>query len=379
MAGGKRDYYEVLGLQKGVSDDDIKRAYRKLAMKYHPDRAGDGEKHTADLKFKEAAEAYEVLGDADKRRQYDQFGFDGVRSGHDFQTMNVEDIFSMFNMEDLFGSMFSGGRGRSRGGPARGFDLEAQVELTLQEVAAGVEKTIEYEKQDYCPKCDGSGAKAGTKPVQCVQCGGVGQVAQVGFGGMFRMVAACPNCQGRGTVVKDHCPNCGGTGKMMVKKVVKVKVPPGVHDGQAVRIANEGEAGDLGGPSGDLHCYLRVKQHAVFQRQNNDLICQMPISFTQAALGAKLDVPTLNGQETMELPAGSQHGEVFKIKSKGLPDLRSGRKGDQLVQVLIEIPKRLNEKQKELLRQFAATEDESIMPQRKGFMDKLKTILKGDE
>jgi molecular chaperone DnaJ len=377
-AGGKREYYEVLGVERNASDEDIKRAYRKLAMKYHPDRADEKDKHHAEVKFKEAAEAYEVLSDPHKRQRYDQYGVEGVGSAHDFQTMNVEDIFSMFNLDEVLGGMF-GGRGRQRGGATRGYDLETHVQLTLDEVATGTEKTIEFERQDHCPKCGGTGAKPGSKPTPCVQCGGAGQVAQVGFGGMFRMVTACPNCRGRGTVIKEHCPSCGGTGKQMVKKAVTLKVPAGVHDGQAMRVAGEGEAGDMGGPPGDLHCYLQIKAHPVFLRQNNDLICQVPISFTHAALGTKLDVPTLKGNQALEVPAGSQHGEVFKLKGQGLPDLRSGRKGDQLVQVLIEVPKRLTDKQKEILRQFAATEDESAMPQRTGFMDKLKSMLKGDQ
>jgi molecular chaperone DnaJ len=261
----------------------------------------------------------------------------------------------------------------------RGFDLETQVELTLAEVASGAEKTIEFEKQDACEKCNGSGAKAGTSPIVCPQCGGQGRVAQQGFGGMFRMVTNCPNCRGKGTVVKEHCGNCGGTGRTMRHRVVTVKIPAGVHEGQAVRIAGEGEPGEAGGPPGDLHCYIVVRPHPMFTRHNNDIVCQVPISFTQAALGAKVDVPTLKGMEPIDIPAGTQHGEVFKLKGKGLPDVRSYRTGDELVQILVEIPRKLTEKQKTLLREFASTENDNVMPHRKGFLDKLKDIITGDE
>jgi molecular chaperone DnaJ len=352
-------------------------------MKYHPDR-NDGEgKVEAEARFKECAEAYEILSDPERRQRYDQFGHQGVGGQHDFSHMDVGDIFSMF--DEIFGGAFGGGGGRaSRGGggraPAqRGFDLETQVELSLQEVAAGVEKTIEFEKQDLCDTCKGSGAKPGSSPVVCVQCGGQGRVAQQGFGGMFRMVTTCPNCRGRGTVVKDHCPACSGTGRQMRKRTVTVKIPAGVHDGQAVRIAGEGEPGGPGAPAGDLHCYIAVKPHPIFSRHNNDLVCQVPISFTQAALGGELEVPTLKGSETLDLPAGTQHGEVLKLKGKGLPDIRSYRHGDELVQILVEVPRKLTEKQKQLLREFAATEDVAVLPQKKGFLEKLKEKLTGEE
>jgi len=378
----KRDYYEVLGVSRTASGDEIKRSYRRLAMKFHPDRnSGDG-KHEAEVKFKECSEAYEVLSDEVKRQRYDQFGHAGVSASHDYSHMEAADIFSMF--EDIFGGFGGGGGGGGRGrgatrGATRGFDLETQVELTLAEVAAGTEKTIEFEKQDVCDTCKGSGAKPGSSPVVCVQCGGQGRIAQQGFGGMFRMVTTCPNCRGKGTVVRDHCQSCGGTGRQLRHRVVTVKIPAGVHEGQAVRIAGEGEPGENGGPPGDLHCYIAIKPHPIFTRHNNDLVCQVPISFTQAALGAKIDVPTLKGSENLDVPAGTQHGEVFKLKGKGLPDLRTYRSGDELVQILIEIPKKLTEKQKHLLRDFAATEDGSAMPQRRGFMDKLKEMFKVEE
>lgn len=379
MATVKRDYYEVLGVARTADGEEIKRSYRRLAMKYHPDRA-DGDKAEAELKFKECAEAYEILSDPTKRQRYDQYGHGGVHGQHDFSHMDVTDIFSMF--DDIFGGAFGGGGGGGGGGRrsarahARGFDLETQVELTLNEVSTGVEKTIEFEKQDHCETCKGTGSKPGVSPVACPQCGGQGRVAQQGFGGMFRMVTACPNCRGRGTVIKEHCPSCGGSGRQLRKRVVTVKIPAGVHEGQAIRISGEGEPGDNGAPPGDLHCYIAIKQHPFFSRHNNDLVCQIPISFSQAALGASVEVPTLKGTEPLEIAGGTQHGEVFKLKGRGLPDLRSGRVGDELVQVLIEVPKKLTKKQEQLLREFAALEDHSVMPQKKGFVEKLKEMFK---
>jgi molecular chaperone DnaJ len=383
VATTKRDYYEVLGITRTANGEEIKRAYRRLAMKYHPDRHdGDG-KVEAEIAFKECAEAYEILSDDAKRRRYDQYGHAGLQGQHDFTNMDASDIFSMF--DEIFGGAFGGGGGRGgragagRARGSRGFDLETQVELTLSEVATGTEKTIEFDKQEHCDTCKGTGAKPGSSPVVCVQCGGQGRVAQQGFGGMFRMVTTCPNCRGKGTVIRDHCTTCNGTGRQTKQKKVTVKIPAGVHEGQAVRLAGEGEPGEGGGPSGDLHCYIAIKPHPVFSRHNNDIVCQVPVSFTQASLGGRIEVPTLKGKEELEVPAGTQHGEVFKLKGKGLPDLRSSRTGDELVQILIEIPKKLNEKQKQLLCEFAETEDVHHLPQRKGFMDKLRDMLKGDE
>ncbi len=375
MAVIKRDYYEVLSVSRTASGEEIKRSYRRLAMKYHPDRNNGDGKQEAEIKFKECSEAYEVLSDPAKRERYDQFGHAGASASHDYSHMDAADIFSMF--DDIFGGL-GGARGRQATGRAtRGFDLETQVELTLAEVAAGAEKTIEFEKQDACESCKGTGSKAGSSPVVCVQCGGQGRIAQQGFGGMFRMVTTCPNCRGRGSVIRDHCMTCGGTGRQLRKRVVTVKIPAGVHEGQAVRIVGEGEAGENGTRAGDLHCYITIKPHPIFTRHNNDLVCQVPISFTQAALGAQIEVPTLEGTEKLEIAPGSQHGEVFKMRGKGLPDLRAHRTGDELVQILIEIPRKLTEKQRELLREFASSEDAQVMPQQKGFVDKLKEVFKG--
>lgn len=380
MSTTKRDYYEILGINRTADGEEIKRAYRRLAMKHHPDRHNGESKAEAELAFKECAEAYEVLSDDGKRRRYDQYGHAGLQGQHDFSNMDASDIFSMF--DEIFGGAFGGGgrRGahaRARG--SRGFDLETQVELTLSEVASGCEKTIEFEKQEHCDVCKGTGAKPGSSPVVCVQCGGQGRVAQQGFGGMFRMVTNCPNCRGKGSVIRDHCEACKGSGRQTKQKKVTVKIPAGVHEGQAVRLPGEGEPGEGGGPNGDLHCYIAIKAHPIFSRHNNDLVCQVPISFTHAALGGRVEVPTLKGKEELDIPAGTQHGEVFKLKGKGLPDLRSHRSGDELVQILIEIPRKLSEKQRTLLREYSETEDTQHLPQRKSFMDKLKEMFKGDE
>ena len=393
----KRDYYEVLKVERSATIVEIKKSYRRLAMKYHPDRnGGDAE---ADAKFRECAEAYEVLSDEQKRARYDRFGHEGVRGqAHDFRHGDVGDIFSMFN--DIFGGGFNvGGAGGARGGRQSrrgGMDLETTIELSLEEVAVGVEKSLEFDRAEACEACRGRGIKADAQPQQCPTCGGQGRVAQQGLGGMFRMVVACPNCRGRGVVVapEDQCPACDGEGKVQAEHKVTVKVPAGVHEGQAVRLAGEGEPGEPGSRPGDLLCYISVANHPVFSRHNNDLVCQVPVSFTSAALGGSIDVPVLGmpaegdgkkkrraPMETtpLEVGSGTQHGEVFKLKGRGLPDVRGGRQGDLMVQVLVEIPKKLTDRQRELLLQFAETEDgdahHAAMPQKKGFMDKLKSMI----
>jgi molecular chaperone DnaJ len=372
----KRDYYEVLGVEKSASPDEIKRAYRRMAIKYHPDK-NPGNKE-AEAKFKECAEAYEVLSDAEKRKQYDQYGHEGLRGTgmHDFSRMNVEDIFSMFGFDDFFGSVFGGGGGRRggrRGGPVRGYDLETGVELTLNEVAHGTEKTIEFTRQDRCPQCNGSGAAPGTQPTRCPLCGGSGQVAK--GGGFFQMVSTCPQCQGTGQIVKNPCPQCGGSGRVPKKRTVTIRIPPGVHEGQGIRVAGEGEPGRDGGPNGDLYCYVRIKPHEFLERDGNDLIAVVPISFTQAALGATIDVPSLDGTRQLKVPPGTQYGSLFRIRGQGLPDVRTGRTGDELVQVTVETPTNLNARQEELLREFAQTENKHVSPKSKNFFEKLKRHL----
>jgi len=367
----KRDYYEVLGVNKGASADDIKRAYRRMAMKYHPDKnPGDKE---AEGKFKECAEAYEVLSDPQKRKRYDQFGHSGLKGAgmHDFSRMNVEDIFSMFGFDDFFGDIFGRRSHRERrSSPSRGFDLETTVELTLKNVAEGVEKTIEFTRQDTCPDCNGSGCAKGSQPSKCPGCGGSGQVAR--GGGFFQMVSSCPRCKGTGQVITDPCKKCKGTGRIARKRSVNVKIPAGVHEGQGVRVVGEGEPGRQGGPRGDLYCYVKIKPHEFLQRNGNDLIAVIPISFTQAALGTRIEVPSLNGTKQLKIPAGTQYGNIFRIRNEGLPNINTGRKGDQLVQVTIETPVKLSTKQKELLREFAKTENKTILPKSKRFLEKLK-------
>lgn len=372
----QRDYYEILGLKKDASADDIKRAYRKMAMKYHPDRNSSDK--DAEVKFKEAAEAYEVLSDNEKRQRYDRFGHAGLRgtSTHDFDRMDPNDIFSVF--EDIFSGMGGGFGGRQRGRGARanrGYDLETQIEIDLEDTLDGIEKEIEFTRQDRCDACNGSGAKPGSSPETCTTCKGVGQVAQQGFGGMFRMVSTCPGCRGAGKIVTEKCETCKGGGRMPKRRVLNVKIPAGIHDGQAIRIPGEGEPGPMNGPRGDLHVVVRIAEHKLFTREADHLILKMPISFTQASLGATVEVPTLDGSAELTIKPGTQHGELFRIHEQGTPNLRSGQRGDLIAVVMVEIPKKLTERQADLLREFAETEDVEVMPTSEKFWAKIKEYL----
>ncbi|MEN8126866.1 MAG: molecular chaperone DnaJ [Planctomycetota bacterium] len=372
----KRDYYEVLGVEKGASADDIKRKYRQLAIKYHPDK-NPGNKE-AEAKFKECAEAYEVLSDAEKRKRYDQFGHDGLRGMgmHDYSHMNVSDIGDIFGdmFGDVFGDIFGGGR-RARSQqrrPARGYDLETVVQLTLEEISAGAEKTIEFTRQDTCGECTGTGVAKGKQPSKCTTCGGAGQVQRAGLGGFFQMVSTCPQCQGTGQVITDPCKKCRGKGQVPKKRKLSVKIPAGVHEGQGIRVAGEGEPGKLGGPRGDLYCYVRITKHPFLIRDGNNLVVTVPLSFTQMTLGATIDVPTLEGTKQLKIPAGSQHGSILRVRGQGLPDVRGRQKGDLLVQLSVAIPKKLSEKQEELLREYAKTEEVDVNAESKSFFDKIK-------
>jgi molecular chaperone DnaJ len=383
-----REYYEVLGVDKKADAEEVKRAYRRLAMKYHPDRnPGDAE---AEAKFKEAAEAYEVLSDEQKRRIYDQYGREGLKGSsggpatHDFSRMDPNDIFSMFN--DIFEGMgMGGGGGRGRRGPQRGYDLETEVSITLEDVAKGCERDVEFTRLDVCKKCVGSGAKAGSSPQTCGTCGGQGRVQQAGLGGMFRMVVACPTCGGRGKVVKEFCDVCKGRGRVPSKRSLSVRIPAGIEDGQAIRVQGEGEppgpqvSASGEGPKGDLHVVVHVKKHDVFQREGEHLVLELPLSFTQAALGAAIEVPSLEGPAKLDIPRGTQHGDIFRIEGKGLPTLRGGRKGDLGVIARIEVPRKLTKKQEELLRAFAQSEDKNVNPESASFWKKAGDFLRGKE
>ncbi len=371
----KRDYYDVLGVERSVSPDEIKRAYRQAALKYHPDR---NKEPGAEEKFKEASEAYEVLSDPEKRQRYDRYGHAGLEGVglHDFSHMRADDIFSVFS--DLFGDAFGGAfGGRSRA--TRGVSVQTVVELDLKDVATGVTKTLRVLRNDFCDVCAGSGAEPGTDRKTCQTCGGYGQVEQQRSMGFLvtRTVVECPNCHGRGQVIEKACRACHGSGRAKKERVLNVKVPAGIHEGQSIRLPGEGEPGPLGSARGDLLCVVRVKEHEFFERQGDDLICRLPISFTQAALGAQVDVPTLTGTTPLRIRAGTQYGELFELSGKGLPNMRSGRRGREIVQVIIETPKKLAAHQKELLRKFAETEDRHVLPESKGFFERLKDYLTG--
>lgn len=374
VATQKADFYEVLGVAREASPEEIKRAYRQAAMKYHPDR----NKGNPDFeqRFKDAAEAYEILSDPEKRNRYDRYGHAGLGgvAGHDFSHMRPDDIFNIFG--DIFGDLFGMEFGGGRRAAARGVDLQTELVLSLAEVAKEIERSIEFTRHDFCDRCAGKGAEPGAKIDSCRTCGGYGQVERTSGMGFFstRIVTACPDCHGNGTTFSKGCKECKGTGRAPKRRVVNIKVPAGVQDGQAIRLRGEGEPGEFGSSRGDLHCYIRVEAHPFLQRHGNDLLCEVPISFTQAALGAKLEVPTLDGREEVTVPLGTQHGELFRLPKKGLPDMRSRRVGEQVVRVLIEIPRRLNAHQAELLREFAKTEDRTVLPESKGFLDKLKAF-----
>ena len=351
----KRDYYEVLGVARGCSEDEIKKSFRKLAMSYHPDRnPGDRE---CEEKFKECAEAYEVLMDNQKRDIYDRYGHDGLSSSGFRGFSGFEDIFSSFGdiFEDVFG--FSGRRRQSRA-EMPGADLRYDMKITFLEAAFGLARDIKLNKLENCGECSGSGAQPGTAPEICPRCKGTGQVTQTS--GFFSISTTCPQCRGEGRIIRNPCRNCKGSGRVRVEKSVQVKVPPGVEDGTRLRLRGEGEEGKSGGPRGDLYIFIHVEPHDFFQRDGVDVYCQIPISITQASLGDTIEVKTLEDSETLKIPRGTQNGKTFRIKGKGIPHLRGFGRGDQIVQVLVKIPTNLNKKQEELLREFARLSGEKV-------------------
>lgn len=376
----KKDYYEVLGVTKTASEDELKKAYRKLARKYHPDVNRDNPKE-AEEKFKEINEAYEVLSNPERRAQYDQFGhaaFDGSQGGQGGfggfggfgGNGGFTDIFDMF-----FGGQ--GGFGRRNPGPEKGADLRYDMEITFEQAAFGVETEVQLPRTEECGTCHGSGAAPGTHADTCPKCHGTGQIQitqNTPFGRMVN-VTTCDRCHGEGKIVTTPCKDCHGKGKVRTRRKIKVKIPAGVDNGSRLRIAHEGEAGLRGGPSGDLYVYIFVKPHKLFVREGNEVICEVPISFVQASLGDEIEVPTLDGKVKFRIPEGTQNGSIFRLKEKGIPFLRGHGRGDQHVKVKVVTPQKLTEKQRQLLLEFAQLGGENVNPEQKNFFKKVKDVF----
>ncbi|SDH55160.1 molecular chaperone DnaJ [Pseudomonas flavescens] len=371
----KRDYYEVLGVERGASEAELKKAYRRLAMKHHPDR-NPGDKAAEDA-FKEANEAYEVLSDAGKRSAYDQYGHAGVDpqmgGGGGFGgggSANFSDIFG-----DVFSDFFGGQRGGQRGGAQRGSDLRYTLELDLEEAVRGTTVTIRVPTLVNCKVCEGSGAKKGTSPVTCTTCGGIGQVRmQQGF---FSVQQTCPRCHGSGKMITDPCGSCHGHGRVEEHKTLSVKVPAGVDTGDRIRLSGEGEAGAMGGPAGDLYVVVNVREHAIFQRDGKHLYCEVPISFADAALGGELEVPTLDGRVKLKIPEGTQTGKLFRLRGKGVAPVRGGGAGDLMCKVAVETPVQLDRRQRELLEEFrqSLAGNSSHSPKANGWFEGVKRFF----
>lgn len=380
MADNKRDYYEVLGLQKGASDDELKKAYRKFAKQYHPD-LNPGDK-TAETKFKEVNEAYEVLSDKDKRARYDQFGFAGVDPNFGGGAGGGNPYGAGgFDFSDIFDSFFGGGFGGQRrsnpNAPRRGTDTEATVVISFEEAAKGCKKSVSYAQIENCSDCGGSGAEKGTTPKSCPNCGGTGQVRinqRTPFG-VVQSTGTCDKCGGRGKIVEKPCKTCDGKGKVRRQKTIEISIPAGIDDDQILNVSGKGNAGANGGPDGDLHVYITVRPHAIFTRRGNDVFCDMPITFTQAALGADVTVPTLDGKVSYHVHEGTQPGDRFRLKGKGIESLRGRGRGDQYITVTVEVPKNLSKRQKELLTEFEQDADDKNYQKRKNFFGKLKEMF----
>jgi molecular chaperone DnaJ len=364
----KRDYYEILGVPRNASTEEIKGSYRKLALKYHPDKnPGDNE---AEAKFKEAAEAYEVLSDPDKRNRYDRFGHSGVSGTRGFS--NVNDIFASFS--DIFEGtilqeFFGRGGGRERHGRQRSTHVYCTLTLDFVEAARSVEKTIKLQRREACPECNGTRCARGTSPKPCNYCRGRGIIQQ--SHGYFSLQTTCPQCGGEGAAIDRPCPHCKGSGHVAVDREIAVKVPAGVEHGMQIRIPGEGESGGPGTARGDVYCEIQIKPHPLFERHDDDVILRLPISFTQATLGAQVDVPTLYGTDKLYIPPGTQNSDILQMPGKGFPNIRGRGKGTQIVGIMIEVPKKLTKRQRELLHELAQTEEVEVTPLRKSFWQKV--------
>lgn len=372
MPSVKRDYYEILGVQRGATDQEIKSAYRKLALQFHPDRNPNNP--DAEEKFKECSEAYAILADAEKREMYNRFGHAGVgAAGAGFDASPFQDLGDIFGEFFGFGDLFGGNRSGGRTRAQRGADLREDITIEFEEAAFGTEKKITYRKHEACETCHGSGSAQGKAPASCRTCGGRGQVRyQQGF---FSIARTCPACHGAGSVISDPCTNCRGEGRVVQQKTIDAKVPAGVEDGTRIRFTGVGEAGVHGGPPGDLYVVLRVKQHAFFDRQGNDLYCVVPISFTQAAVGTEIQVPTLEGEQTLKIPEGTQSGTILKLRGKGIPVLNGHGKGNLFVEVRVQTPTKLTKRQRELLQELQGIAQVENKPQRTSLLGKMKDIF----
>lgn len=386
MMTTQRCYYEVLGVIRTASPEELKKAYKKLALKFHPDRNPDDE--NAINSFKEAAEAFEILSDADKRARYDRLGHAGVRGaaggGAGFQDVN--DIFGAFgDLFEGFGFQFGGGgggggaRGKGRSGASRGESLQTKIRIDLTEAFNGCKRELRISRHEACDTCQGSGCKPGTSPIKCSTCGGHGQVIQ--SQGFFKFQTTCPACRGRGTVVKSSCPSCNGQGRLLKEVTREIAIPAGIDAGMQMCLRGEGEAGLNGGPRGDLFVDVDVKKHPLFQREGQDLMYRLPITFGQAALGAEIEIPTLKGPETLKIKPGTQPGEVNRLRGLGMPDPRggNGRPGDLLVEIQVEVPRKLSAEQEELLRKLSDLDRKDVMPHSQSFFEKVKTFFSGQE
>lgn len=372
----KRDYYEVLGVERDASEQAIKKAYRRLAMKFHPDRNPDDA--DAEEKFKEASEAADVLLDSEKRQAYDQFGHsavDGSAGGAGFGGFGGAGGSFSSIFEDVFGDIFGGAGGGRRGGPTRGADLRYVLTLDLEEAVRGCNPKIKVPTLVECMECLGSGAAKGTSPVECPQCGGLGQITA--RQGIFSIQQTCPRCGGAGKIITDPCQACNGQGRVQEQKTLSVKVPPGVDTGDRIRLAGQGEAGSMGGPSGDLYVQIEVRPHDIFERHGEHLYCDVPVSFVDAALGGELEVPTLDGRVNLKIPAETQTGKQFRLRGKGVnvTQVRGGGTGDLYCRVILETPVNLTGKQKDLLKEFASHTNEKQRPQQTGWFDRVKNFI----